>query len=259
MAKDPAFLFYPNDYIGGTMGMTFEEKGAYIELLMLQFNRGHMTCHMIGQVVGQLWVKLQDKFCVDENGLYYNIRLENEIEKRKCFVASRNNNIKGVNGSDKNRGRMTSHMTGHMTSHMENENEDVNKDIVSISIKDTKDKEIREIIEYLNSKTGTSYRYTSEKTKSLIRARFNDKFSIEDFYSVIDKKTDEWINTEQEKYLRPETLFGTKFESYVNQKNGKLKTMATGLYEIYKNEEVKSEQARIMQDPDDDKCGISEI
>jgi len=38
MAKDPAFLFYPNDYIGGTMGMTFEEKGAYIELLMLQFN-----------------------------------------------------------------------------------------------------------------------------------------------------------------------------------------------------------------------------
>ena len=50
MAKDPAFLFYPNDYIGGTMGMTFEEKGAYIELLMLQFNRGHMTTHMIGHM-----------------------------------------------------------------------------------------------------------------------------------------------------------------------------------------------------------------
>jgi uncharacterized protein YdaU (DUF1376 family) len=50
MAKDPAFLFYPNDYIGGTMGMTFEEKGAYIELLMLQFNRGHMDGHMIGHM-----------------------------------------------------------------------------------------------------------------------------------------------------------------------------------------------------------------
>ena len=48
--KDPAFLFYPNDWIGGTMGMTFEEKGAYMELLILQFNRGHMTTHMIGHM-----------------------------------------------------------------------------------------------------------------------------------------------------------------------------------------------------------------
>ena len=46
MGKDPAFLFYPNDYIGGTMGMTFEEKGAYMDVLMMQFNRGHMTEHM---------------------------------------------------------------------------------------------------------------------------------------------------------------------------------------------------------------------
>ena len=35
MAKDPAFLFYPGDWIGGTMGMTFEEKGAYMEILMM--------------------------------------------------------------------------------------------------------------------------------------------------------------------------------------------------------------------------------
>ena len=67
MAKDPAFLFYPNDWLGGTMGMTFEEKGAYIDLLIMQFNRGHMTGHMIGQTVGQLWVKLEDKFVVDSN------------------------------------------------------------------------------------------------------------------------------------------------------------------------------------------------
>ncbi len=58
MSKDPAFLFYPGDYIAGTMGMTFEEKGAYMELLMMQFSRGHMTSHMIDQVVGQLWDKI---------------------------------------------------------------------------------------------------------------------------------------------------------------------------------------------------------
>ena len=70
MAKDPPFLFYPNDWIGGTMGMTFEEKGAYMELLMAQFNRGHMTTHMIGQIVGQHWDTIQDKFVQDDKGLY---------------------------------------------------------------------------------------------------------------------------------------------------------------------------------------------
>lgn len=120
MAKDPAFLFYPGDWLGGTLGMSFEEKGAYMELLMMQFNRGHMTSHMIGQTVGQLWVKLEDKFQKDANGLYFNARLDAEKIKRKGFVDSRNNNISGKNQYTKNR--------GHMTSHMENENEDVNKD-----------------------------------------------------------------------------------------------------------------------------------
>lgn len=114
MAKDPAFLFYPNDWIGGTMGMTFEEKGAYVELLMLQFNRGHMTKHMIGQAIGQLWVKIEDKFRTDSKGLYYNVRLDLEKEKRKNFSNSRRNNLLGKNQHSKKE--------GHMTSHMENEN-----------------------------------------------------------------------------------------------------------------------------------------
>lgn len=121
MAKDPAFLFYPNDYIGGTMGMTFEEKGAYIELLMLQFNRGHMTSHMVGQTVGQLWDKIKDKFVIDANGLYYNVRLEQEKENRKSFSNSRRNNLLGKNQySNKDKKE-----SGHMTSHMEDENEDI--------------------------------------------------------------------------------------------------------------------------------------
>ena len=129
MAKDPAFLFYPNDYIGGTMGMTFEEKGAYMELLMMQFNRGHMTSHMIGQTVGQLWDKLQDKFIKDEKGLWYNKRLDEEKEKRKRFTASRKNNLKGVNQYTKK----DPLESGHMTSHMENENvnKDINKDNIN--------------------------------------------------------------------------------------------------------------------------------
>ena len=133
MAKDPAILFYPNDYIGGTMGMTFEEKGAYMELLMMQFNRGHMTEHMIGQTVGQLWDKIQDKFIKDENGLYFNKRFEDEKIKRQKFTDSRYNNRKGVNQYSKKDKKTV----GHMTTHMENENrnEDINKREENFKIK----------------------------------------------------------------------------------------------------------------------------
>jgi len=125
MAKDPAFLFYPNDWIGGTMGMTFEEKGAYMELLMMQFNRGHMTSHMIGQVVGQVWDKVKHKFIQDDKKLWFNERLDIEINKRKNFTKSRRNNILGNNQYTKNK----ENESGHMTSHMENENENENIDI----------------------------------------------------------------------------------------------------------------------------------
>ncbi len=121
MAKDPAFLFYPNDWLGGTMGMTFEEKGAYMDLLMMQFNRGHMTKDMIGQTVGQLWDTIEDKFSVDPNGLYFNERLEDEQNKRKNFTESRRNNKSG-----KNQHTSKEKKVGHMTSHMEDVNEDVN-------------------------------------------------------------------------------------------------------------------------------------
>jgi uncharacterized protein YdaU (DUF1376 family) len=127
MAKDPAFLFYPNDYIGGTMGMTFDEKGAYIELLMLQFNRGHMTSHMIGQTVGQLWDKIQDKFKKDDKGLWYNERLDEEKAKRKAFTDSRRNNRDGKNQYTKEK------KGGHMTSHMENVNDNVNDIYINAS------------------------------------------------------------------------------------------------------------------------------
>jgi hypothetical protein len=79
-----------------------------------------MTSHMIGQTVGQLWVKLQDKFVQDDDGLWYNIRLDAEKQKRKSFVDSRKNNKKGNNQHQKE-----NHTVGHMTSHMENENENV--------------------------------------------------------------------------------------------------------------------------------------
>lgn len=75
------------------------------------------------------------------------------------------------------------------------------------------------IVQYLNEKAGTKYKANSKKTQQLISARVKEGFTLEDFKIVIDKKVAEWINTELEKYLRPETLFGTKFEGYLNQKS----------------------------------------
>ena len=78
-----------------------------------------------------------------------------------------------------------------------------------------------QIIDYLNKKTNSNYRSTTPKTRTLINARINEKFTYEDFIKVIDKKCNEWLNTDMQPYLRPETLFGTKFESYLNQKENK--------------------------------------
>ena len=62
------------------------------------------------------------------------------------------------------------------------------------------------------------FRSTTKKTKSCIDARIREGFKEEDFLKVIDIKTKEWKdNPDMSKYLRPETLFGTKFESYLQQ------------------------------------------
>ena len=88
------------------------------------------------------------------------------------------------------------------------------------------------VIDYLNKKTERTgkekYSSTSVKTQTLIKARLREKYELEDFKTVIDKKCKEWLGTDMEKYLRPETLFGNKFESYLKQKTGGNKNGNTG-------------------------------
>lgn len=75
-----------------------------------------------------------------------------------------------------------------------------------------------EIINHLNQIAGTSFRQSSQKTKDLINARLNEGFTIDDFKKVHIIKFAEWSGTEFEKFLRPQTLYSNKFESYLNQK-----------------------------------------
>ncbi|WP_407383156.1 conserved phage C-terminal domain-containing protein [Ruminococcus sp.] len=76
--------------------------------------------------------------------------------------------------------------------------------------------EIAEIVAYLNDKLGTRYKPATANTKKHISARLNEGYTVSDFRTVIDSKVHEWRGTEYEKYLRPDTLFGAKFESYLN-------------------------------------------
>lgn len=85
---------------------------------------------------------------------------------------------------------------------------------------------IKQIIDYLNLKCDTAYKASSELNKQYIIARINEGYKYADFKTVIDKKSNDWKGTEFEKFLRPETLFGNKFESYLNAKNCEINSYA---------------------------------
>lgn len=90
-----------------------------------------------------------------------------------------------------------------------------------------------EVVSFLNEKANRKFKSTTPKTKRFIKARFNEGFNLEDFKKVIEVKVHQWNNDpKMTKYIRPETLFGTKFESYLNeyelqggQSNGRYKDL----------------------------------
>jgi len=123
MSKDPAFLFYPNDYLGGTMGMTFEQKGAYIDLLIFQFNNHHFTEEQAKQVLSicfaNVWQVLKNKF-KKEGEFYFNERLRTEVDKRKAYTESRR-----INALHPKKPRKA--YAKHMGNGNRNENRDINE------------------------------------------------------------------------------------------------------------------------------------
>ncbi len=113
MAKDPAVLFYTQDFLVGTLTMTNEQVGKYIRLLCLQHQKGKLTLKDLKQYISEEDMEVAEKFQKFDDGFYYNIKLKNETERRKNYSESRRNNrIKNLSKS--------------YVKHLENENEDVN-------------------------------------------------------------------------------------------------------------------------------------
>lgn len=123
MAKDPAFLFYSQDFFVGCATLSFEDKGKYIHILCLMHQQGRLDEETIRFSVGNVSVKLKSKFLLDENGFWYNKRLEEEIEKRNNFTKSRRDN--GSKGGRPKKEKTDRLLVGlPKDNHMGNEDED---------------------------------------------------------------------------------------------------------------------------------------
>lgn len=167
--------------------------------------------------------------------IFNNLRrpLEKSKKRSKCGSITKTNE-----NQEENETKTKENQKEIKTKSNENQKENKNKthqdvnvivnvnDNVDVNVKKISLEEIKGIIEYLNIKSNSHYKYSTDKTQTLIKARIKDGFTLDDFKIVIDKKCEEWLGTDFEKFLRPETLFSNKFEGYLNQKiTAKKKTL----------------------------------
>ena len=131
--KDPAFLFYSSDFLSGTMLMTDEDVGKYIRLLCLQHQKGHLKEKEMLSICKSFNEDIFSKFKKDEEGNYYNERLEYESNKRKAYSESRRNNRKK---KEETYEKDMKNICNSYEEHMENENINEN----GIEIKDNRKK-----------------------------------------------------------------------------------------------------------------------
>ena len=182
------------------------EKLLYSEISALTSKSGYCTarnnyfakCYKVHKDTIADWISnLKNKGYI----IIKTVRSGKEVAERRIYLTStcRLNDLQPI-------GENTYKVIGENTS----EN-NINKNNINIII-------YSRVIDYLNQKTSKNFKSTSKKTQELIKARLNEKFTEEDFKKVIDIKTAEWKKDKKmQQYLRPETLFGTKFESYLNQ------------------------------------------
>jgi uncharacterized protein YdaU (DUF1376 family) len=191
MAKDPAFLFYPNDFDCKTKFFTDEQVGIYLRLLIAQFQYGRLSEKQVKHICKTYDKDIMLKFDVDDNGLYYNERLESEIHKRKKYSESRKNNRNSKTNN------ISESYDNHMTSHMENENENENKDknIIKFKGKNFLNSDFEELpIHFLNSIKSQFEILKKKKIDEDIIYKMWDAFKLENLTGV------KFYNSEDEVY-----------------------------------------------------------
>ena len=177
-----------------------------------------ITGHQVGTVKQALTV-FKDLGLIEvlDNGAIYMLDIQNFIGNGSSDGDSKRANRRGITDKCPTNVRQMSTIVRDRDIDRVRER-DRDKDRNKDRDKDRdRDRDTENIISFLNSITGSSYRSTTSKTRKLIAARLAEGFTADDFKAVITKKAKEWQNTDMAQYLRPETLFGTKFEGYLNQ------------------------------------------
>lgn len=146
----------------------------------------------------------------------------------------RSNDIGGVRSNDI--GGIRSNDIGYAGQTHNKDNSFIDPSTIDPS---TSYKEIyKAILDFLNENAGTKFRASSTETQKHINARLSEGFTVDDFKTVIVKKCAEWIDTDMAQYLRPSTLFGTKFEGYLNAPAAQKKSNNTSGAGANKNENI---------------------
>jgi hypothetical protein len=164
MSKDPAFLFYSSDFLTGTMFMDNEQVGKFIRLMCAQHQKGRLTEKDMLKICGTHDEDIFEKFALDGAGLYYNERLEQEVEKRKAYSESRRNNRK------KKEDMIDTSLS--YVQHMENENENENiidNVVIDKPIEEKPKRFVKPTIEQLEA-------YMEERGMNNIASRFYDHY-----------------------------------------------------------------------------------
>lgn len=156
MAKDPAVLFYTSDFLTGCALMSMAQRGKYITLLCLQHQQGHLSEEDMLDVCGAVDPKIWRKFKQDDDGLFYNERMEEECCKRHSFLdkqylngckggrPKKETQVKPNENPKETRGFPMASIWGNPneTISIENDNTLINRDIKSIDKSNSnKDKE----------------------------------------------------------------------------------------------------------------------
>ena len=152
--KDPAFLFYSSDFLSGTMLMSDEDVGKYIRLLCLQHQKGHLKEKEMLNICKEFNEDIFSKFKKDEEGKYFNERLEEESNKRKAYSESRRNNRKKKELKETYEEDMKN-ICNSYEKHMENENANVNENInKNNKVNDSCINDLQDIIDFYNNNIG---------------------------------------------------------------------------------------------------------
>ena len=216
--KDPAFLFYSSDFLSGTMLMTDEEVGQYIKLLCLQHQKGHLKEKDMLNICKSYNEDIFSKFKKDEEGNYYNERLEYESNKRKAYSESRRNNRKKKETYEED----MKNICNSYEKHMENENVNENINITENENKDNRgmgeeEKETVEILEVWETQFNEFYsKYPRKVKKQDVKKWFKKNKPSSELFSTMMSSLEQFRGSKE--WLKDNGQYIPYPSTWLNQK-----------------------------------------